>query len=90
MQFLSSLEPRAVLSTPMSDSKTYKAEPATERRTGDEGTAPRKAEGWEAYSSWLNRIQKTGGRHAAITRNLYSWNNYKNWADKVRGNWEEK
>ncbi len=103
MQFLSSLEPRAVLSPPtssrrfrqtgptqMSDSKTYKAEAATERRAIDEGTPPRKAEGWEAYSSWLNRIQKTGGRHAAITRNLYSWNNYKNWADKVRGNWDDK
>jgi hypothetical protein len=33
---------------------------------------------------------KTGGRHAAITNNLYSWHSYKNWADKVRGSWEEK
>jgi hypothetical protein len=33
---------------------------------------------------------KTGGRHAAITTNLYNWHSYKNWADKVRGSWEEK
>ena len=33
---------------------------------------------------------KPGGRHAAITNTLYSWHSYKNWADKVRGNWEEK
>ncbi len=33
---------------------------------------------------------KTGGRHAAITNNLYNWHSYKSWADKVRGTWEEK
>jgi hypothetical protein len=33
---------------------------------------------------------KTGGRHAAITTNLYNWHSYKNWADKVRGSWEVK
>jgi hypothetical protein len=32
----------------------------------------------------------TGGRHAAITTNLYNWHSYKNWADKVRGSWEDK
>ncbi len=33
---------------------------------------------------------KPGGRHAAITTNLYSFHSYKNWADKVRGSWEDK
>ena len=33
---------------------------------------------------------KTGGRHSAITNNLYNWHSYKNWADKVRGTWDEK
>jgi hypothetical protein len=33
---------------------------------------------------------KPGGRHSAITNTLYNWHNYKNWAEKVRGNWEEK
>jgi hypothetical protein len=33
---------------------------------------------------------KTGGRHAAITNNLYNWHSYKNWADKIRGSWQEK
>ncbi|MDP9065927.1 MAG: hypothetical protein M3O06_08700 [Pseudomonadota bacterium] len=33
---------------------------------------------------------KTGGRHAAITTDLYNWHSYKNWADKVRGSWEDK
>jgi len=32
---------------------------------------------------------KTGGRHAAITNHLYNWHSYKNWADKVRGSWED-
>jgi hypothetical protein len=76
----------------MSDSKNHRAEAANERRaSADDAIAPRgKVDGWEAYSSWLNRIQKTGGRHAAITRNLYSWNNYKSWADKVRHSWEDE
>ena len=29
-------------------------------------------------------MQRTRGRHAAITHNLYTWSNYKSWADKVR------
>jgi hypothetical protein len=37
-----------------------------------------------------NRGQKIGGRHGAITTSLYSWNSYKNWADKMKGSWEEK
>jgi hypothetical protein len=36
------------------------------------------------------QASKTGGRHAAITTNLYNWHSYKSWADKVRGSWEEK
>ncbi len=73
----------------MSDSKTYRSE--TGHNGAEEGTPARgKGDGWEAYSNWLNRIQKTGGRHAAITKNLYSWNNYKSWAEKVRDNWSEE
>jgi hypothetical protein len=33
---------------------------------------------------------KTGGRHGAITNTLYNWHSYKNWAEKIRGSWEEK
>lgn len=33
---------------------------------------------------------KTGGRHSAITTNLYNWHSYKTWADKVRGSWDDK
>jgi hypothetical protein len=35
-------------------------------------------------------VYKTGGRHAAITNTLYNWHSYKNWADKARGNFDEK
>jgi hypothetical protein len=40
-------------------------------------TEPRKAE----------RIR---GRHAAITNSFNSWRSYKQWAEKIRGTWEEK
>ena len=35
-------------------------------------------------------VAKTGGRPAAITNSLYNWHSYKNWAEKARGNFDEK
>ncbi len=44
--------------------------------------------GADAYASWLDRMQRARARQAAITRNLYTWSNYKNWADQVRDSWQ--
>jgi hypothetical protein len=33
-------------------------------------------------------MQRARARHAAITKNLYTWSNYKSWADKMRDTWE--
>jgi len=55
---------------------------------GDAGNTPTPEGGAEAYARWLEHMQRTRGRHAAITRNLYTWSNYKNWADKVRTSWD--
>ena len=52
-------------------------------------TAPGSAEVPDAYPNWLDRMQRARARHAAITKNLYTWSNYKNWADKMRDSWEE-
>lgn len=46
--------------------------------------------GTEEYGTWLDRMQRARTRHAAITRNLYTWNNYKSWADQVKGSWEQE
>ena len=35
------------------------------------------------------RMQRARGRHAAITRNLYTWSNYKNWAERAKSDWDE-
>ncbi|HTD12512.1 MAG TPA: hypothetical protein VK676_10625 [Steroidobacteraceae bacterium] len=43
--------------------------------------------GPDAYANWLDRMQRARARQAAITRNLYTWSNYKNWADQVRDSW---
>jgi hypothetical protein len=51
-------------------------------------TAPPVGASAEAYARWLEHMQRTRGRHAAITRNLYTWSNYKSWADKVKGSFE--
>jgi len=66
----------------MSDNKT------PTRYTGIDRRAPRVEPG--AAKPGEREAYKTGGRHAAITNNLYSWHSYKNWADKVRGTWEDK
>ena len=36
-----------------------------------------------------SRAAEPNPRHAAITRSLYSWSNYKSWTDKVRSNWDK-
>jgi len=43
----------------------------------------------DPYANWLDRVQRARGRHAAITRNLYTWANYKNWAESVKDSWED-
>jgi hypothetical protein len=43
--------------------------------------------GADAYAIWLDRMQRARARQAAITRNLYTWSNYKNWAAQVRDSW---
>jgi hypothetical protein len=42
----------------------------------------------ELYADWVARVERGRGRQAAISRNLGSLSNYKNWADKVRGSWD--
>ncbi|HEU5134080.1 MAG TPA: hypothetical protein VFU13_02950 [Steroidobacteraceae bacterium] len=63
---------------------------ASDRNRGNlaNGTPP--PVGTDAYAAWLERMQRTRGRHAAITKNLYTWSSYKHWADKVKGSWEEE
>lgn len=52
---------------------------------GDGPKAGRPAPGEsETYAQWLARMQRSRGRHAAISRNLGSWANYKLWSEKAR------
>jgi hypothetical protein len=44
----------------------------------------------KAAAAVPKNTDKVGSRHAAITNNLNNWRSYKNWADKIRGTWEEK
>jgi hypothetical protein len=41
-------------------------------------------------TNWLDRTQRARARHSAITQNLYSWANYKNWADRMRNSWDDE
>ena len=42
----------------------------------------------DPYGNWLDRMQRARARHAAITRNLHTWSNYKSWAEQVKDSWD--
>ena len=52
--------------------------------------AAARASAREPQRNWLDRSQPANPRHAAITRSLYSWSNYKSWTDKVRNGWDKE
>ena len=54
------------------------------------GPAAAAPAGGSPYANWADRMQRTRGRHAAITRNLYTWSSYKNWTEKVKDSWQEE
>jgi hypothetical protein len=59
------------------------------------GPAVRAGTPRDPQRGWLERAQPpalppSNPRHAAITRSLYSWSNYKSWTDKVRSNWDKE
>ncbi|TLY64421.1 MAG: hypothetical protein E6K49_01290 [Gammaproteobacteria bacterium] len=66
-----------------SDAPGTRPEPATT------GTTPGPADSADPYTNWLDRMQRARARHAAITKNLYTWSNYKNWADRMRDTWDD-
>jgi hypothetical protein len=60
------------------------------RYSGVDRRAPRTETGIAKPGAVQRDLYKTGGRHGAITNTLYNWHSYKNWAEKIRGSWEEK
>ena len=70
----------------MSETKVPDRLAALDRRVANrDGVDPN-----DPIGTWLVRGHKGMGRHSAITKNLYNWHSYKNWADKVRVDWDEK
>jgi hypothetical protein len=60
------------------------------RYTGVDRRAARTEPGAPKTGASPREHYKPGGRHGAITNTLYNWHSYKNWAEKIRGSWEEK
>ena len=63
--------------------------PGTRHEPATTGNTPGPADSADPYTNWLDRMQRARARHAAITKNLYTWSNYKNWADRMRDSWDE-
>lgn len=52
---------------------------------------PAAPKGSAPYVNWMDRMQRGGrGRHSAITSNINTWSNYKNWAARVRDSWQDE
>ncbi|MGH8266692.1 MAG: hypothetical protein ACRETG_07220 [Steroidobacteraceae bacterium] len=69
----------------MSSSNRGRDDPPSSHEPAPAANAPG---GADAYANWLDRMQRARARQAAITRNLYTWSNYKSWADQVRDSWQ--
>lgn len=56
-------------------------------RAASASTSPREPQ----RANWLDRAQPvaSNSRHAAITRSLHTWSNYKSWTDKVKSSWDK-
>jgi hypothetical protein len=63
-------------------------EPTAAATTPEVPKGPAAGAAADPYANWLDRMQRARVRHAAITKNLYTWSNYKNWADRMRDSWE--
>lgn len=48
---------------------------------------PHQAIGWESYQGWISRLGNTRRRRQAKDA-LYTWRGYRDWAAKVRANWD--
>ena len=75
----------------MSSSDRGRNDPNTVRtEAAQSAKSPAPPKDSDAYATWLDRMQRARARHAAITKNLYTWSNYKNWADKMKDSWEDE
>jgi len=74
----------------MSSSDRGRSDPGARPDNTPSSTTPvPTADVTDPYASWLDRMQRARARHAAITKNLYTWSNYKNWADQMKTSWDE-
>jgi hypothetical protein len=61
----------------------------TPTATRPEPATPSSGNAQDPYGKWLDRMQRARARHAAITKNLHTWSNYKSWAEQVKDSWDD-
>jgi len=43
---------------------------------------------WDAYRTWLTKVQAPDQSRSLPDEALFSWKGYRSWAEKVRRDWE--
>ena len=74
----------------MSSSDRTRGSPAARQEATPQAPAAPPSASQEPYGNWLDRMQRARARHAAITRNLHTWSNYKSWAEQVKDSWDDE
>lgn len=54
----------------------------------DQGGTDHTEDGWAAYRNWMSRVSHSGSRQIHADSSIYTWKGYKDWAEKVKRNWE--
>lgn len=43
---------------------------------------------WDAYRTWLTKVQTPAQKRSLPEAALFSWKGYRSWAEKVRRDWD--
>ncbi len=73
------------------DNAVTQKESEDSRRGADlDPNGPSAVDIWQQYRGWNRKAPAPKERRDGIYRSLYTWNDYKSWAELVRRNWSEE
>ena len=62
--------------------------PTTASKASGKGPKGREVTNWDAYRNWLTKVQAPDQKRSLPDPALFSFKNYRSWAEKVRRDWD--